>query len=176
MTKKIKSVQLIVACFVVPLILSGCVSTQKKVAVVAPAQPSQRLIVHDLSTEVIGKRSHVAAAVDFTNDTGRSLEYVMFKTTAFDSQGREIPSLKSGKPNAWLRIAGPLNHGDRTGENRWEKVWASKQISCFRVEGAEVIYDDSSVEFFDMDQISLDLTVLPPAICQSMDTSLASNE
>lgn len=174
MVKKIKPVQLIIASVLMPLMLGGCVATQKKVAKVAPPEPSQRLIVHDLSTEVSGKRSHVTAAVDFTNDTGRSLEYVMFKTTAFDQQGREIPSLKSGRPNAWLRIAGPLDHGDRTGAKRWEKVWASKHISCFKVEGAEVIYDDSSVEFYNMDQISIDMPVLPPAMCQSLDGSLAS--
>lgn len=155
--------------------LTGCVSKPEKVAVApAPQLPEQRLIVHDLNTEA-GKKSMIAAQVDFTNMTGRSLEYVMFKTTAFDAQGKVIPSHKSGRPNAWLRIAGPLVDKSRTGVQRWDKVWAGTEVSCFRIEGAEVIFEDSSVEFYQLDQIEMDLAVLPPALCQNVEESLASN-
>jgi len=167
------SVQLVFLSTLVPALLAGCVATKEKVAITEPIRPEQRLVVHDLRTDVTGKRHQVAAHVDFTNQTGRSLEYVMFKTTAFDHEGKLIPSLKSGRPNAWLRIAGPLEDGTRSGSNRWEKVWANANINCFRIEGAEIIYEDSSVEFFDIDQIELDLAILAPPICQATDESLA---
>jgi len=156
--------------------LSGCVSNREKVAETpaAPAVPEQRLVVHDLATHV-GNKSMVAAEVDFTNMTGRALDYVMFKTTAYDTEGKVISAHKSGRPNAWLRIAGPLQPQSRTGLQRWEKVWASSDIDCFRIEGAEVIFDDSSVEYYPADQIELDLTALPPALCQAVDESLAVN-
>lgn len=168
------SVQLIFISALTPALLAGCVGTKEKVTAVEPPKPEQRLIVHDLRTEISSKRDQVAAHVDFTNHTGRSLEYVMFKTTAFDNQGKLVPSLKSGRPNAWLRIAGPLQDGSRTGANRWEKVWASADINCFRIEGAEVIYEDSSVEFYKLDQIEMDLAMLAPPICQTTDESLAA--
>lgn len=169
-----KSVQLSFLCAIVPALMAGCVTTKEKVAEVEPPKPLQRLIVHDLSTDLSGKRNQVAANVDFTNHTGRSLEYVMFKTTAFDHQGKLIPSLKSGRPNAWLRIAGPLPDGGRTGSNRWEKVWANADINCFRIDGAEVIYEDSSVEFYQLDQIEMDMAMLAPPICQTTDENLAA--
>lgn len=158
------------------LVLSGCQITKPKTAAVAPPPPPpQKLIVHNLSTQV-GKRQIVAAEVDFSNDTGRSLDYVMFKTRAFDHNGKEIPAMKSGQPNAWLRIAGPISHGHRTGGQRWDKVWANSNISCFRIEGAEVIYEDSSVEFYEMDQIEMDLAALPPAVCQPIDKRVAATQ
>ena len=169
------SVQLIFASVLVPTLLAGCVATKEQVVVVEPELPEQRLVIHELGTE-IGNKKSVAASVDFTNHTGRAVEYVMFKTTAFDHQGKLIPSMKSGRPNAWLRIAGPLQHGNRTGSNRWEKVWANTDINCFRVEGAEVIYEDSSVEFYQLDQIQLDLAMLPSPICQLTEESLAAND
>lgn len=141
----------------------------------APVLPEQRLVVHDLVTDT-NKKKVVAAQVDFTNKTGRSLEYVMFKTTAYDQNGKVVPALKSGRPNAWLRIAGPLQPDSRTGAHRWEKVWSSAEINCFRIDGAEVIYEDSSVEFYQLDQIEFDLAVIPPPLCQAIDKSLASNK
>lgn len=172
-----RTVQLIFASLVTPALLVGCVATKEKVAETAPPppMPEQRLVVHDLTTDT-GKKKLVAAQVDFTNKTGRSLEYVMFKTTAYDHQGQVVPSFKSGRPNAWLRIAGPLEHDSRTGAQRWEKVWASSTINCFRIEGAEVIYEDSSVEFYQLNQIELDLAMLPPTLCQEVDESLALTE
>ena len=175
MSKK-RTVQLIFASLAAPLLLAGCVTIKEKVAETPPPpMPEQRLVVHDLTTDT-GKKKLVAAQVDFTNKTGRSLEYVMFKTTAYDQQGQVVPSFKSGRPNAWLRIAGPIEHDSRTGAQRWEKVWASSAINCFRIEGAEVIYEDSSVEFYQLDQIELDLAMLPPALCQEVDKSLALTE
>ncbi len=155
-------------------ILSGCQSNKPK-TVALPPPPAEKLVVHNLATDTSKKRHIVAAHVDFSNETGRSLDYVMFKTRAFDSAGREIPALKSGKDNAWLRIAGPLKTGYRTGDTRWEKVWNSADISCFRIEGAEVIFDDSSVEFYEMDQIEMDLTALQPAVCQPVGRKVATN-
>ena len=139
-----------------------------------PPAPTEKLIVHNLTTDIGGKRNHVAAHVDFSNQTGRALDYVMFKTRAFDQKGVEIPALKSGKPNAWLRIAGPFTSGHRTGNQRWEKVWASAELTCFRIEGAELIFDDSSVEFYEMDKIELDLAVMQPSICQPVAESVAT--
>ncbi|NRP48098.1 hypothetical protein XMM312_002260 [Marinobacterium sp. xm-m-312] len=162
------------------LVLSGCISlpdTTAKLTTqqpITPAPPQKTLVIHQLQTEVITQKN-VAAVIDFSNQTDRDLDYVMFKTIAFDAEGKVIPAMKSGDDHAYLRIAGPLSPEHRTGDQQWDKVWADSSVSCFRIESAELIFSDSSVEDYSTDQIELQLPTLQPAICQHDQGSLASN-
>ena len=89
----------------------------------------------------------------------------MFKTTAYTADGKVVPSKKSGRPNAWLRVAGPFAPGASSGNKRWEKVWQNKKLSCFRIEGAELIDVDGVVEYFEADQIKLAPSAAASAEC-----------
>jgi len=162
------------------LLLTGCISLPETTATlttpepITPVAPQKRLVIHQLQTEVVTQK-HVAAVIDFSNQTDRALDYVMFKTIAYDADGKVIPAMKSGDDHAYLRIAGPLSPDHRTGEQQWNKVWADNAVSCFRIESAELIFSDSSVEEYANDQIELQLPVLQPAACQQDKGSLASN-
>jgi hypothetical protein len=162
------------------LLLTGCLSLPETTTEltnqgpITPSAPEKKLVIHQLQTEVIAKRQ-VAAVIDFSNQTDRDLDYVMFKATAFDKDGQIIPAMKSGDDHAYLRIAGPLTANHRTGDQQWDKVWADTGVSCFRIESAELIFSDSSVEDYSNDQIELKLPTLQPAICQHNTGSLASN-
>ncbi len=162
------------------LLLSGCISlpeTTERLATeesTAAIQPQKKLVIHHLQSAFIADKN-VAAIIDFSNQTDRGLDYVMFKTIAFDSDGRVIPAMLSGDDHAYLRIAGPLSPNHRTGDQLWDKVWADSAISCFRIEGAELIFSDSSVEDFAYDQIEMQLPTLQPAVCQHDQGALASN-
>lgn len=162
------------------LVLSGCISLQETTAKltiqqpITPTPPQKTLVIHQLQTEVITQKN-VAAVIDFSNQTDRHLDYVMFKTIAFDADGKVIPAMKSGDDHAYLRIAGPLSPEHRTGDQQWDKVWADSSVSCFRIESAELIFTDSSVEDYSKDQIELQLPSLQPAICHDDQGSLASN-
>lgn len=162
------------------LLLTGCISLPKTTTdltvqlPIAPSEPQEKLVIHQLQTEVIAKRQ-VAAVIDFSNQTDRNLDYVMFKAIAFNEEGQVIPAMKSGDHHAYLRIAGPLTPDYRTGDQQWDKVWADTKVSCFRIESAELIFSDSSVEDYSSDQIELQLPTLQPAICQHDKGSIASN-
>ena len=162
------------------LMLSGCISLPETTAQlvpdepVTPSKPQEKLVIHQLQTEVIAKRQ-VAAVIDFSNQTDRNLDYVMFKAIAFNEAGQVIPAMKSGDHHAYLRIAGPLTPDHRTGNQQWDKVWADTGVSCFRIESAELIFSDSSVEDYSRDQIEMQLPTLQPAVCQHDTGSLASN-
>jgi len=139
----------------------------------APLLQEERLVIHQLSPHKTGPNT-AAAEIDFTNKTGQSLSYVMFKTTAYDGNGNIVKAQKSGAPNAFLRLAGPIQDSKRSGVNRWNTVWADSQVVCFRIEGAEVIFSDSSVEDYALDQIEMDLATLPPSVCHHDGQTVAS--
>lgn len=162
------------------LLLAGCISLPETTAQliphepITPSKPKEKLVIHQLQTEVNANRQ-VAAVIDFSNQTDRNLDYVMFKAIAFNEEGQVIPAMKSGDNHAYLRIAGPLTPNDRTGDQQWDKVWADTSVSCFRIESAELIFSDSSVEDYSSDQIEIQLPTLQPAICQHDTGSLAKN-
>jgi hypothetical protein len=96
------------------------------------------------------------AHISFINGTDKTLQYVMFKTTAFTRNGQRVNSKKSGRPNAWLRVAGPFAPGEHSGEKVWKQVWQNRDLGCFRIEGAELIYaEDQSVEYHGSDHFAL---------------------
>eukprot|EP01155_Anaeramoeba_flamelloides_P027216 Anaeramoba_flamelloidesa823260_23.p1 GENE.a823260_23~~a823260_23.p1 ORF type:complete len:182 (+),score=13.91 a823260_23:192-737(+) len=95
------------------------------------------------------------ASISFINGTDQTLQYVMFKTTAFTGEGKPVNSKKSGRRNAWLRVAGPFAPGERVGDKLWTKVWQHPNLSCFKIEGAELIFADQSVEYHGIDRFTM---------------------
>ncbi len=150
------------ARFIIPtagaLLLAACAEKPQPVAqkpVPVIVEPPPVLVINDMRPESPAKNKIVAAHIDFSNGTKNTLEYVMFKTTAYTHSGDVVKSKKSGRDHAWLRVAGPFSPGEGSGDKRWEKVWQNDQIACFRIDGAEVIDIQGVVEYYKADRIKL---------------------
>lgn len=146
------------------LALTGCLDfsflkrdPQPVVEVIPPPPPAVRpaLMVSQATPDARGSRGDVGAYINFINGTNLTIEYVMFKTTAYDHQGRVVPSKRSGDPNTWLRVAGPFSPGQASGSRHWEQLWQNRNVQCFEIEGVELIYMDGMVEFYEADRIEL---------------------
>lgn len=128
-------------------------------------EPAPALVIRDMHPAPPEHAGIVAAHIDFTNGTKATLEYVMFKTTAYTRDGQLVRSKKSGRENAWLRVAGPFAPGESSGDKRWEKVWQNKNIACFRIDGAEVIDIQGVVEYYKADRIKLSPALIARGKC-----------
>ncbi len=140
------------------LLLAACAQKPQPVAkapIPTKPAPPPALVIKDYHPAAPEARGVVAAHIDFINGTPNTLEYVMFKTTAFTDDGRLVRSKKSGRENAWLRVAGPFAPGESSGDKRWDQVWQNAELSCFRIEGAELIDINGVVEYYDADRIAL---------------------
>lgn len=141
------------------LLLSACAQKPQPVVKAPepqkPVAPPPALVIKDYHPATPGSRGTVAAHINFINGTPNTLEYVMFKTTAFTDDGQIVHSKKSGRENAWLRVAGPFAPGESSGDKRWEQVWQNRELSCFRIEGAELIDVNGVVEYYGADRIAL---------------------
>lgn len=143
--------------------LSGCLSFSKKtpepepVVEVPPPPPLPKpaLLISQMLPETPRARGDVGAYINFINGTDLTVEYVMFKTTAYDHHGRIVPSKRSGDPNTWLRVAGPFAPGQASGSRHWEQLWQNHNLRCFEIEGVELIYMDGMVEFYEADRIAI---------------------
>lgn len=146
-----------IALLATALILTGCVTKPENVTTSDPIiqKPSEALVIHQLKLTPSKNGNSTHATIDFTNQTGRELSYVMFKATAFDNKGHIVRANKSGAEHAFLRVAGPFSKDSRSGGQRWEKVWTQNRPACFAIEGAELIFSDSSVEEIKADEIAL---------------------
>lgn len=151
------------------LLLSACAQKPQPVAKVEkpapPPKPKPALLIKAFHPAEPESKGVVAAHIDFINGTETTLEYVMFKTTAFTADGTLVPSKKSGRENAWLRVAGPFVPGQASGDKRWDKVWQNRKLSCFRIDGAELIDIQGVVEYYDADQITLLPSAAQSAAC-----------
>lgn len=116
--------------------------------------PEPALFIQEMLSETPKKNGDVGAFVDFVLNTSAPVEYVMFKATAYDHDGAIIPAKRSGDPNAWLRTFGPFNPGQSSGKKHWAELWRNANISCFAIEGVELIYLDGLVEYYESDRIS----------------------
>ena len=116
-----------------------------------PVKPKPVLIISDHRAS-----NNRDAHISFTNGTGKTLQYVMFKTRAYTRDGQLVPSKKSGRPDTWLRVAGPFAPGEYSGEKIWKQVWQHRNLDCFHIEGAELIFaEDQSVEYHTSDHFAL---------------------
>lgn len=113
-------------------------------------EPKPVLLISDHRTQGTG-----AANISFANGTDQTLQYVMFKTSAFTTDGKPVNAKKSGRRNAWLRVAGPFSPGEQISSKVWQKVWQHPNLGCFRIEGAELIFADQSVEYHEVDRMAL---------------------
>lgn len=143
-----------VACAVA---LAGCDSMFKKSESPAPEpepvvkiKPLKEPVVqiHGFQTGKPGKGGLTDAHISFSNVSDQTLQFVTFKTTAYDAEGRIVPAKKTSRPDAWLRVAGPFHPFASAGEHKWDKIWQSKNITCFEVEGVEIIYMDGANEYY----------------------------
>ncbi|GAA0695897.1 hypothetical protein GCM10009104_24720 [Marinobacterium maritimum] len=136
------------------VLLAACAQKQPApppVAKPAPKpEPKPVLLISDHHT-----RGSSDASISFTNNTGQTLQYVMFKTSAFTREGKPVNSKKSGRRNAWLRVAGPFAPGQSVGDKVWQKVWRHPNLGCFKIEGAELIFADQSVEYHTTDRFAM---------------------
>ncbi|MBV1788783.1 hypothetical protein KQ940_12025 [Marinobacterium sp. D7] len=142
------------------LMLAACAQKPQPQPVVKkpepkPAPPPPSLVIRNMHPAAPEKHGVVAAHIDFVNGTPNTLEYVMFKTTAYTADGKLVRAKKTGRENAWLRVAGPFAPGESSGDKRWDKVWQNSKLSCFRIEGAELIDVNGVVEYFEADRIKL---------------------
>lgn len=134
-------------------LLAACAQKQPEPVAVAPKpkpKPKPVLMISEHATQGTS-----AARINFTNGTGKTLQYVMFKTSAYTADGKPVNSKKSGRRNAWLRVAGPFAPGEISGDKVWKKVWQHPNLGCFRIEGAELIFADQSVEYHGVDRMAL---------------------
>lgn len=143
--------------------LTGCLNFSKKTPepeVVIdvpppPPLPKPALLISQMTPEPPKARGDVGAYISFVNGTDLTIQYVMFKTTAYDQNGRIVPSKRSGDPNTWLRVAGPFSPGQASGSRHWEQLWQNHNLRCFEIEGVELIYMDGMVEFYHADRIAI---------------------
>ena len=151
------AIRIKIALLATTLALTGCVTKPETTVKSAPIvqKPKEALVIHQLELTPSKNGQSTHATIDFTNQTGRELSYVMFKATAFDNKGHIVRAHKSGAEHAFLRVAGPFAKDSRSGGQRWEKVWTQNKLSCVAIESAELIFADSSVEEIKADQIAL---------------------
>ncbi|MBA4503475.1 hypothetical protein [Marinobacterium marinum] len=138
---------------VVSTLLAACAQKQPEPVAVKPEpkpEPKPVLLISDHHT-----RGNSDASISFTNGTEQTLQYVMFKTSAFTREGNPVNSKKSGRRNAWLRVAGPFAPGEQVGNKVWKKVWQHPNLGCFKIEGAELIFADQSVEYHGFDRFAM---------------------
>lgn len=151
------------------LLLAACAEKPQPVVQQPPppkkVEPLPVLVINGMHPGAPARNKIVAAHIDFSNGTKNTLEYVMFKTTAYTHAGEVVKSKKSGRDHAWLRVAGPFSPGEGSGDKRWEKVWQNDKIACFRIDGAEVIDIQGVVEYYKADQIQLSPAVAALGIC-----------
>ncbi|MBV0932467.1 hypothetical protein [Marinobacterium weihaiense] len=137
----------------ISVLLTACAQKQPESVAVKPEpkpEPKPVLLISDHHT-----RGSSDASISFTNGTDQTLQYVMFKTSAFTRAGKPVNARKSGRRNAWLRVAGPFAPGEEIGGKVWQKVWRHPNLGCFRIEGAELIFADQSVEYHGTDRFAM---------------------
>ena len=146
-----------IALSVTALTLTGCMAKPETIVNLDPIiqKPIEALVIHQLELTPSKNGQSTHATIDFTNQTGRELSYVMFKATAFDNKGHIVRANKSGAEHAFLRVAGPFSKDSRSGGKRWEKVWTQNRPTCIAIESAELIFSDSSVEEIKAEEIAL---------------------
>lgn len=159
--------------FSIAALLSACAEKPQPVAKIvqppppAPPKPKPALVIKSLHPTLTSRKGLVAAHIDFVNGTGRTLEYVTFKTTAYTEDGRLVRSKKTGRKNAWLRVAGPFPPGQSSGDKLWDKVWNNRKMNCFRIDGAELIDTQGVVEYYKADRIALLPAATPKGSCKN---------
>jgi hypothetical protein len=171
------AIRIKIALLAMTLALTGCITKPEKAAKSEPAiqKPTAALVIHQLELNPSKNGQSTHATIDFTNQTGRELSYVMFKATAFDNKGHIVRANKSGAKHAFLRVAGPFSKDSRSGGQRWEQVWTQNRPSCVAIESAELIFSDSSVEEIPKSQIKLQDGYLEENKCLALSDSIASN-
>lgn len=136
--------------FVLAVVLVAACS-KKEVVVTPPPAPVYKplpLIAVESATP-LRKQSHskqIGANISFSNISASTYQYILFKTTAYDKDGKVVPARKSRDSSAYLRVAGPIKPGQVSAGNAWQNTWNSKNVHCLAVDKVEIIFSDGSIE------------------------------
>jgi hypothetical protein len=131
-------------------LLSAC--STKEVVVIPPEPPEPPpvvitpLITLENALPIADSKRAVGANIDFLNSSPGTYQYILFRTTAYDATGKVIKARKSLDESAYLRVAGPINPGERSAGNSWKNTWASAGVSCLDIDSVEIVFSDGSVE------------------------------
>jgi len=163
--------------------LTGCGNMFKKPAPVVEPEPEPVVYVRPIPKPVVqingfragkpGKAGLTDAHISFSNVSDQPFQFVMFKTTAYNAEGKIINAKKTNRPETWLRVAGPFRPFSSAGEHKWGQIWANKKATCFEVEGVEIIFMDGANEFYNESRLG---EILDPSLNNSCKPSLAQNQ
>lgn len=132
-------------------LLSAC--SQEKVVITPPPEPvPPPIVITPLITlenalpVAKGGRGPVGTNIDFVNSSDGIYQFILFRTTAYDSAGNIIRARKSRDHSAYLRVAGPIMPGQRSLGNAWKNTWAKHNVQCVDIDSVEIVFSDGSVE------------------------------
>lgn len=134
----------------VALLLAAC--AKEEIAVITPPppepvyQPSPLILLEQAEAIPAGKRGPVGANISFTNISDDTYQYVLFRTTAYDKNGKIVKARKSLDESAYLRVAGPIAPGQFSSGHAWKNTWKSRRVHCLDIDQVEIIFTDGSVE------------------------------
>ncbi|SFG00365.1 hypothetical protein [Neptunomonas qingdaonensis] len=113
----------------------------------APVYVPPPLIALELAEPKSEKhRGRAGAYIHFSNISSGTYQYVLFRTTAFDKNGKVIRAKKSRDENAYLRVAGPIYPGEYSKGHSWKNTWSKKGVKCIDIDQIEIVFSDGSVE------------------------------
>jgi len=128
--------------------LSAC--RQEKVVETPPPAPvyvPPPLISLELARPVLkNKRGPVGANINFINISPSTYQYLLFRTTAYDKNGKVIKPRKSRDHRAYLRVAGPIPPGTYSSGHNWENTWKGTSVQCIDIDHVEIVFADGSIE------------------------------
>jgi hypothetical protein len=160
--------------------LVGCGNMFKKPAPVAQPEPEPVVYVRPIPKPVVqvhgfraskpGRGGLTDAHISFSNVSDQTFQFVMFKTRAYNADGKIINAKKTNRPDTWLRVAGPFSPFSNAGEHKWDKIWSNRKATCFEVEGVEVIYMNGANEYYNESRLS---EILDPSLNNSCRPALA---
>ncbi len=138
--------------FVIAVVLIAACS-KKEVVVTPPPPPAPvykpvPLIAVESATPLRkqSQSKQIGANISFSNISPATYQYILFKTTAYDKNGKVVPPRKSRDSSAYLRVAGPIKPGQLSASNAWQNTWNSKNVHCLAVDKVEIIFSDGSIE------------------------------
>lgn len=129
--------------------LSAC---RQEVAIIEPPpepvvyQPEPLITLELVQPVLKNKRGPVGANINFINSSTNTYQYVLFRTTAYDKNGKVIRARRSLDEHAYLRVAGPVPAGKYSSGHAWDNTWKGKNVHCIEVDEVEIVFADGSVE------------------------------
>ena len=98
------------------------------------------------------------------NTSNKTIKYINYKFTSYNSVGDEAPSEIDGESQKDIKLTGPYAPGDNNFSYAksafvWKNVWYNNSISCVELNSVKITYMDGSV--VSIDEQTKILGVLP---------------